>query len=50
MVQQPSPQTSPQPNQKNELLELAGLLADLKKRWPDIYRHLIGLIKTVNSK
>ena len=35
---------------QNELIDLAALLADLKKRWPDLYRHLMGVIKAATSK
>ena len=37
-------------NQKNELIEFAALLADLKRKWPDLYRHLIGVIKAATAK
>jgi hypothetical protein len=36
--------------QTSELIEYAALLADLKRKWPDLYRHLIGVIKAAIAK
>jgi hypothetical protein len=47
-MEKPSSQQSQ--NQKNELMDLAGLLADLKRKWPDIYRHIMGIIKNLQQK
>lgn len=37
---------SQQQNQKSELMDLAALLVGLKKTWPEMYRALMGIIKT----
>lgn len=35
---------------KTELQSLAGLLAELRVKAPEIYRHLLGLIKSIAKR
>jgi hypothetical protein len=44
------PQQPQNSQQRAELMDLAALLADLRNKWPDLYRHIMGMIKTVVRK